>query len=146
MLTSLILVSLYINPRIWMRHLPVKIQSKIPAKSVQEKRQSLIVLILFLITLLTVPAIAIVNYGNRLTFMETFCLAYSINFVFNLTDLLFIDWLIICTFTPSFIKIKGVDECLYKNYWKHLIDFCKGSVVIIIPSFCSSLLGLLLKK
>lgn len=145
-LTSLILISLYINPRIWMSHLPVKVQREISGKSGVEKMQSLIVLILFLSILLTLPLLAVINYGKQLTFIEALSITYSVNFMFNLTDLLFIDWLIICTLTPDFIRVKGVDERVYKDYGKHLVEFFKGAVVIIIPSIFSGLLGFMVIK
>ncbi len=34
---------------------------------------------------------------------------------FNLTDLLIIDWLIVCTLTPDFIKVKGIEDDVYKT-------------------------------
>lgn len=141
-LASLILISLYINPRIWIRHLPIEIQRKIPEKSKMEKRQSLVVLILFLTVLIVLPSIAVVNYGNQMTLVKAFIITYNINFLFNITDLLLIDWLIICTITPSFIKFNGVDETVYKNYRKHLMDFFRGAIIIIVPSVFSSLFGI----
>lgn len=145
-LTFVVLLSLFKNPRIWMSHLPPEVQRILPPKTATEKRQSLIVLILFLNIFLIIPACALANIYPPITFLEAFSTTYSISFMFNLTDLLFLDWIVICTITPSFIRVKGVDRQVYKNYRKHLMDFFKGAVVIFIPSLCSALLGLVLSN
>lgn len=146
LLSALILVSLYIQPRIWMQDLPKEVQQSIPPKNKREKKQTLIVMILFLVILILLPAFAVTRNINQPTFLQAWLITYSIYFIFNLTDLLIIDWLIICTFTPSFIKIKGIDEQVYKNYRKHLLDFLKGVAIITVPSFVSCLLGYYLNK
>lgn len=141
LLMALILISLYINPRIWLQDLPKQVQMSIPPKTSKEKRQSLIVLALFLTILIAIPAIGVINYDSQPTLLQAWFITYSILFIFNLSDLLLIDWLIVCTITPSFIKIKGIDERVYKNRHKHLKDFLKGLVVIAVPSLLSCLIG-----
>lgn len=141
LLTSLILGSLYMQPRIWLQGLPQEVQISIPQKTKKEKKQTFVVMILFLLILLGFPVIAIVNSVQHPTLWQAWVISYSVYFIFNLTDLLFIDWLIVCTITPDFIKVKGVDEYVYKNYKKHFTDFLKGIVILIVPSFLSGLLG-----
>jgi hypothetical protein len=124
----------------------MEVQKRLPAKTAIEKRQSLIVLILFLSIFLLVPSWAVANVSPPSTFLQAFIITYSISFMFNLTDLLIIDWFVICTLTPGFVRLEDVDEQVYKNHSKHLKDFFRGTVVIITPSLCSTLLGLLLSN
>jgi len=141
LLAALTLTSLYIQPRIWMQDLPKEIQQSMPSKTKKEKRQTLVVLILFLGIIILLPSIAVTKYSSQPTLLQAWLITYSVYFIFNLTDLLFIDWLLVCTITPGFIKLEGVDEHVYKKYRKHLKDFLKGTVAIILPSFLSALIG-----
>lgn len=141
LLSVLILTSLYIQPRIWIQKLPEEVQISISPKTKKEKKQTYIVLILFLSILLALPIIAVTNYGSHPTLLETWVINFSIYFLFNLTDLLIIDWLIVCTITPGFLKIKGVDIQVYKNYLNHLQDFFKGIILIAVLSILSSLIS-----
>ncbi|MBK7149440.1 MAG: hypothetical protein IPH78_11625 [Bacteroidetes bacterium] len=146
LLTILILGSLYVQPRIWMQDLPIEVRQTIPAKTKGEKQQTLVVLILFLLILILIPSIAVIQFVSQPTFFQAWCIAYAVYFIFNLTDLLFIDWLVVCTITPNFIKVKGVDEYVYKNYAKHLKDFMKGMLIIIVPSLLSGSIGFFIAK
>lgn len=141
LLSVLIIVSLFIQPRIWMKDLPKEVQTAIPPKTKLEKRQSIIVLILFLFILLVMPVKAMIAYGSPITLLEAWLITFSIYFIFNLVDLLVIDWLIVCTITPDFIRVKGVDLQVYKNYSKHLKDFFKGILLIAVFSFLFSLIS-----
>lgn len=141
LLTILILISLYIQPRIWITKLPQKVQNFIPEKTKKEKIQAFVVFFLFIVILFLFPVVAVTQYVSQPTFLEIWLITFSIYFIFNLTDLLIIDWLIICTITPGFIQINGVDISVYKNYSKHLIDFFKGIILMAVFSFLSSLIS-----
>lgn len=144
LLCAVILASLYWNPRIWMRGLPKEVQKKLPPKSRREKWQTLLVSILLFTILFVFPSLAVANLAVKPTLPQAFLICYSIYFIFNLTDLFIIDWLIVCTLTPKFIRIKNVDESEYKNYRKHGKDFLKGTVYIALPALISSLVGYLI--
>jgi len=148
LLSVIILLSLYFNPRIWMQDLPKKVQAEIPPKSKKEKNQTIFVLILFLAVFLFLPTMAVVRSAVvsevPITLLDAFIISYCVLFFFNLTDLLIIDWLIVCTITPNFIRLKGIDESVYKNYSKHLTDFLKGTIIISVPAFVSGMVGYVL--
>lgn len=132
LLTLLILASFFVQPRIWMQDLPKEVQITIPPKTKREKEQSYVVMVLFLFILSAIPIIAMKAYSGRITLLEAWLITFGIYLIFNLTDLLIIDWLIVCTITPDFMKIKGVDDQVYKNYSKHLKDFFKGILPLAI--------------
>lgn len=144
-LTLIILISLYAWPRIWLKRLPGEVKSSIPQKTKKEKKQTLVVMMLFLIILIGIPAFAVTKYSQP-TILQAWFICYSICFLFNLIDLLIIDWLFICTITPRSIRLKGVNQSVYKDYSKHLKNFFMGIFVIIIPSFLSGVLGFIISK
>ncbi len=53
--------------------------------------------------------------------------------IFNLFDLLVLDWLIGCTFTPKFAIILGTEGAAgYKDYAFHFRGFLIGTVLSVI--------------
>lgn len=139
LLSLLILGSLYMQPRIWLQDLPSEMQKKIPPKTSREEKLSYFVLTIFLIVIIVVPIVAILDYGSAISFLQAWMITLGIYLIFNLTDLLIIDWLIVCTITPKFIRIEGVEIGVYRNYLRHLKDFFKGLVLVTI---FSALMGL----
>ncbi len=149
LLSSIIVSSLMINPRIWMQDLPKELQQKIPPKTKKEKQQTWYVMLPFMTIILLGPVFAITDYlgvihPTSLNFVQCLILSYGMYFIFNLFDLLIIDWLLICTITPKFIQIPGITASDLKNYKKHGMDFIKGIFLIIIPSIISAFLGYLI--
>ena len=52
---------------------------------------------------------------------------FIIAMMWNVIDLLVMDWLIICTITPKWVVIEGTDGCKgYKDYWYHFKGFLIG--------------------
>jgi hypothetical protein len=50
--------------------------------------------------------------------------------VFNLVDLLILDWLLFCTITPRWIVIPGTaGMAAYKDYLFHFRAFLKGTAL-----------------
>jgi hypothetical protein len=49
--------------------------------------------------------------------------------VFNVFDLVVIDWLVVCLVTPKFVVIPGTEGCAgYKNYAHHARGFAVGMI------------------
>lgn len=140
-----IVISLLVNPRMWIQDLPEELQSRIPPKSDAEKRQTIYVLLPFMALMFAGPALAVIDpFGilpDRLDFWRSLLLAYGVGFIFNLVDLLFIDWLLVCTVTPKFLLIPGIEAHELKDYAKHGKDFVKGMVVIAIPGIIGGTAG-----
>ena len=145
LMTLNILLSLWINPRMWIQDLPEKLRKKIPPKTKAEKLQTLLVLLPFMILFFLGPVIAITDVLDisplKPDFIHSLLIAYGINLIFNLMDLLVIDWLVICTITPEFARIPGIEIGEIRDYRKHGIDFLKGLFIIVIPSLISGSAG-----
>jgi hypothetical protein len=148
LLVILILGSLKFNSRLWIQDLPKDLQALIPPKTPQEKKQSVYFAIMFFIIFLLGPIAGILDLlgvaGMKPGFWQSVILSYGIYSVFNLVDLLVIDWLFICILTPQFIMIPGITAGQLRDYKKYFRDFLKGIFVIIIPSLVTATAGYVL--
>ena len=132
---SLILIaSLYFNPRLFLQDYPKDIQSRVPPKTEKEKRQSLIVGIPFLIVLVAVPFISTLALKRQdVSFVHLFLNAFGVAFIFNLVDLLLLDWLMFCIITPKFVVIPGTAGMGgYKDYFYHFKASIIGTVLSVV--------------
>ena len=129
-----IVITLRLNPRIWLQDYPKDIQDKVPPKTQKEKRLSLILGIPFLVLLAIVPFVSSLtlkyeNSGN-ISFFLLFMNAFGVAYIFNLVDWLLIDWVMFCTITPKFVVIPGTEEMAgYKDYFHHFRGFLIGTVI-----------------
>lgn len=124
------------NPRLFLQDYPEAIQSRVPPKTEAETRQSLIIGIPFLILLAAVPflsTLALKRSGEVILFLQLFLNAFGVAFIFNLVDLLILDWVLFCYFTPSFVVIPGTEGmAAYKDYGYHFRASLIGTVLSII--------------
>jgi len=132
----LLMVSLRLNPRIWLQDYPEEIRNKVPPKTGQEKQLSLIFGIPFLVLLVAVPFISTLALkrqgGGDVSFLQLFLNAFGVAFAFNLVDLLLLDWLMFCTITPKFVVIPGTEGMEgYKDYSYHFKASMIGTVLSV---------------
>ena len=137
----LIFASLRANPRIWLNDFPDDIRKAVPPKTHAEKRQSLAWGVPFLTVLLGGPLVsnAILEHqrNGSATFGALFLNGFGVALFFNLVDLLIVDWLVLCRFTPRSLVIPGTEGMAgYKDYAHHFRGFVIGIGV-------SALLGVL---
>ena len=123
-----LLIILRINPRLFLQDYPEDIQRQVPPKSPREKRLSLWFGIPFLLLLIAAPTLStlalMLQEGRQATFFELFLNAAGVVFIFNLVDLLILDWLIFCLIRPRFLIIPGTkEEASYKDYAYHFKAF-----------------------
>lgn len=132
-----LLVVLILNPRLFLQDYPPSIQQSVPPKNEKEKRLSVIIGILFLLLLVGVPFLSTLALSSSVSgsfpFLHLFLHAFGMIFIFNLVDLLVLDWLIFCTITPQFLVIPGTEGMeAYKDYEYHFIAFIKGTGLSIL--------------
>jgi hypothetical protein len=132
----LLVIGLYIDPRLFLQDYPEEIQSVVPPKTPAEKRLALVVGIPFLLVLLLLPFFSTLGLkqanGDSASFISLFTNAFGILFIFNLVDWLLLDWLMFCTITPKFMVIPGTDGmAAYKDYGYHFRGFLIGTVFSI---------------
>jgi hypothetical protein len=137
-LASLLLIgALRFNPRLFLQDYPQSIQSLVPEKTSKEKRQSLIVGVPFLLLLVVIPFLSTLRLmrqsGGEATFVQLFLHAFGVVFIFNLVDLILLDWLVFCTITPRFVMIPGIEGSqAYKDYLFHFKASIAGAVLSIV--------------
>ena len=68
-----------------------------------------------------------------LSFWELFAHVFGLFFLFNLVDLLILDWLIVCRLTPRWLIIPGTEHIVMpKEYLYHFKGFLLGTVVSVM--------------
>jgi hypothetical protein len=132
LLASLWLVlSLWVNPRIFLHDYPPKIQEKVPPKTEAERRLSYVFGVPFMLLLLLgsfFSTLSLKAQGNA-QFWELWLNATGVVYVFNVVDWLILDWLMFCTLTPRFVVIPGSEGMAeYKDYGFHFRGFLHGTV------------------
>jgi len=134
--SAFLIVTLRINPRLWLQDYSQDIQDQVPPKTDRESRLSLILGLPFLLLLFAAPLISTVGlnrqYGGALSFLALTIHAFGVGLMFNLVDWLLIDGLLFCVITPSFIVIpgtEGADGYTTQNYGHHVRGFVIGTGV-----------------
>lgn len=134
-LSALVLVSLWHEPRIWLHHFPKSLRQRMPPKTPREivltRRYGAAIVPLFV----GVPIIAALDLhaiDPSISYAEIGLVAFAIPMIFGLVDLLIIDWLIVCAWVPRFTMASGFDNPDdYRDYMHHLRGFLAG-----IPLAC----------
>ena len=136
--TSLFLmVVLHFNPRLFLQDYPEAIKNQVPPKTALEERQSLLIGVPFLLLLAIIPFLSTLTLKRSsleaLSFLQLFVHAFGVIFIFNLVDLVILDWLMFCTITPKFMVIPGTEGMrAYKDYFFHFKASLTGTGISIL--------------
>lgn len=129
-LTALIFVTLWHEPRIWLHDMPQSFQDRVPPKSEREIALTWGYSALFLPLFFGVPiasTMRLLRQNPNLGFWSGYANAAGIGLVFGLVDLVLVDWLVICWITPSFVVMPGTQGAPeYKDYAFHGVGFATG--------------------
>jgi hypothetical protein len=141
LLASLILLALLrYNPRLFLQDYPESIQNQVPPKTESEKKQSLVLGIPYILLFVVVPFLSTLGLmrqsSGEATLFQLFLHAFGVVFIFNVVDLIFLDWLLFCTITPDFMVIPGTEGSgAYKNYFYHLKASLVGTVLSLVAGW-----------
>jgi hypothetical protein len=132
-----LLILLRAYPRLFLRHYPKAVRDVVPAKSAREITASSIVGVPFIVLLLAAPIWSTVRMQNTslepLSFGVLFANAFGVIWLFNLVDLLILDWLIVCFFTPKWVILPGSEHLqIPKPYFDHFRGFLTGTVLSVV--------------
>jgi hypothetical protein len=139
-LTVIILGSLRYNPEIWLHRYPKPVLERYgQARNPRSERQRLGVTLLFLVADLALPLLGLLHFeaatGHQLSYREAFLSTYLMFFVFNLVDLLLIDWGVLVLLSPRWARLPGTEEePSYQSYGMHLRGFVSGLGLTLLPS------------
>jgi hypothetical protein len=129
LLMVIMLGSMLWNPAIWAGDYPPDIKARFGPPDARTQRQKRLITLPFLAVVIGVSAwaVAALPAGLAPTFANVFVLAFVIAFVFNLFDLLVIDWLIFVTWQPRLIILPGTEGLAgYRDYAFHFRAFLIG--------------------
>jgi len=137
--SSLLLVLIKINPEGLLDGLPPDIKARYGPVSGKTQRQREPFVLLFFLILLGVPLLSIRRYDLMTVgvpnYVELFVNVFTLFMVFNIVDLLILDWLVICTITPRFIVLPGTEGMSgYKDYGFHFRGFLKGTIISLVSA------------
>lgn len=137
-LCPLLLGVLWINPEIMLKDYPPDIRKKYGPMSARSKRQRVPVAILLGSVGLGTVAISFrevrTNAGGDIPFLTAFIHLFVMLSVFNLADLLILDWPLVAI-VPKFFVLPGTEGMPgYKSYGFHLHGFLIGTVLILVAS------------
>lgn len=139
LLSTMVMVSLWINPEMWLHDAPKEIQESHGPMSAKAKRQRTIFVIPFFAVVIGVPWWALQQLpaatGEPYTFGTIFTTLFVMFMLFNLVDLVLIDWLIVEAWRPHFLRRGRLGQLMTKRYYLfHFMGFCKGSVGLTLVS------------
>ncbi len=135
LLVVVMLASVRWNPAIWVDDYPPDIKARFGPPDARTQRQKLVLVIPFfgaLIGTLTAATMALPAAGVTLSFGAVFACAFLVVLVFNLVDLVVVDWLIFVTWQPRLIVLPGTAGMAgYRDYGFHFVAFLKGLMLCL---------------
>lgn len=131
LLAALMAISFRVAPDMWVGDYPEDIQQEFGEMSDKAKRYRTPVAIAFFVLVVLVPLLGLMllRASSELVLgIFDFALYSFVSlFVFNLFDLLILDWLIFVTIQPSSIVLPGTEGMAgYKDYGFHFRAFISG--------------------
>jgi hypothetical protein len=126
--STYLLLLLRFNPRIFLGHYPKEIRETVPPKSEKERRMSILLGLLIGAPIGSALLWRTATLGSH-SFWELFGYAFGVLFIFNLVDLLILDWLIVCWVKPRWVILPGTEHIAIPNhYLHHFKEFLMGTV------------------
>lgn len=138
-MSALVLISFRLEPEAWLGDLPRDIQEAYGPIGARAKRMK----ILFGIPILILPLAFAVFSLHRfeqatdtpLTFVPASLMVFIIFNVFNLVDLLLLDWLIFVRVQPKWVVLPGTEGLAgYRDYVFHFRAFLIGLALTAVVS------------
>ena len=133
--STYLLLLLRFNPRIFLGHYPEEIRQIVPPRSKKERRTALLLGMLIGAPVMSALLWRTATLGSR-SFWDLFAYAFGVLFIFNLVDLLILDWLIVCWFRLRWAILPGTEHIAVPNpYLHHFKEFLMGTVGLGIIGF-----------
>jgi hypothetical protein len=147
----LFLVGAYLNPEIMLRGYPPDIKARYGEGSPATKRQRSWLALAVGLVLFGTLALAIMRLpqaiGGELTFVATILCVFIMLFIFNLVDLVVLDWLIFNTLQPKFIVLPGTAGMAgYRDYGFHFKAFLRGTLILLVASPIIAAIAMLVSR
>lgn len=129
-LTTIMLISGAVAPDMWVGDYPPDIRQKYGPMSARAARLRPWVAAAFFVAVLAVLILglfALQASAGRVSFVSAFAFTSAALLVFNIFDLLVLDWLFFCTIQPRVMVLPGTEGMPgYRDYRFHFVGFLKG--------------------
>jgi hypothetical protein len=133
-----LLLLLRFHPRLFLQHFPKEIRAVVPPKSDRERRMSILFGLLIGVSCAAAFFWRTASMGSD-SFGEIFAYTYGVLFVFNVVDLVILDWLIVCWIEPSWVILPGTEHIVTpKQYLAHFKGFLVGTVGLAAVSLAAA--------
>jgi len=127
-----LLALLRFNPRMFLQHFPKEIREVAPPRTASERRLSGLLGLLIGAPLGAAFLWRSSHLGSR-SFPEIFAYAFGVLSVFNVVDLLILDWLIVCRLKPRWANVPGTEHIVvprpYLHHFKGFLTGCAGLLI-----------------
>lgn len=138
-LSVMVMGSLRVNAEIWAHDYPPDVKAKYGPISERSRRQKNLLVIPFFATLLGMILLTIVRVGQLTggtpSFLQLAVGIFIVVMMFNLVDLLVLDWLIFGLIQPSFVILPGTEGMAgYKDHGFAFRGFILGTGLSIVSS------------
>jgi hypothetical protein len=138
--------SLAYNPRLWINDAPPRVRALAAPLTTRERRDRKIVAALFALALIGATAWSawrlLARHGDEVPVGATFAHFFGVMFLFNLFDLIVIDWLMLLVVRPAFLARLAVAGLSYEEtvggYGYHFRAFLKGMGVVAVFSLLAT--------
>lgn len=134
----MVVIILKVNPRYEMKSYPKEILDCVSPQTKQERLGFLRWALPMMLSIIIYLVITVISSykGMVVSFFTVFLHIFIMCSIWNLIDLLIMDWLIFCYISPKFMALPGTEGHRgYKNYKYHFVGFLKGIVISTIASF-----------
>ena len=137
-----------LNPEIWLGDYPPDIQAAWGPQSPHARAQKWafsIPIFGLMFAFIIVATVQVFQLGGgSVGFLDVFLHTFVMLSVFNVLDLLILDWLIFVRFTPKFAVLPGTEGFEgYDDYRFHFNAFLKGTAGILVASLLAAAISLL---
>ena len=136
---TIIVLALYINPRMALSDYPEDVKAAVPPRTKKELWQGVLLGLPFLVVVFAIPLYSAwrVKQHNEdvLTYWMALVTIFGVLLIPFLFDLIVLDILMFSTWTPNFLVIPGTEGMPgYKDYGMHFKAHARGSVMLVVVS------------
>lgn len=135
-LAVLIVGSIWFNAEMWLNDYPPDVKAKFGPMREGTKRQRNWLALVVMSVMLGGPLVAVWQLGEKMGdvgFAAAFLCALIVLFLFNLVDLLLLDWLFFIVIQPRFAILPGTEGLAgYQDYGFHFRGFLIGLIFCLV--------------
>ncbi len=144
-----ILISLYLNARLWLHDYPQAMRERVPPLTPRERQARMALSLVFFGILVGGLALGVSGLesasGGSATFIAVFVYSLLVLNLFNLFDASVLDYAILARMKPKFAVLPGTEDLLYlfDDPRMHVTNYLKGVVFSLVASLIVAVVAVL---